>query len=71
MYRGLRSWSRIESRMIQKHESKMNCEGESCVWEINSASCRKYEAKLKATKANIDELSIGIKYLLVDGCELL
>ena len=40
------------------------------MWEINSASCRKHEAKLIATKTNVDELAGGNKYLVVDNCEL-
>ena len=45
--------------MIQKHESKMNCEGECCMWEINNTNCLKQKARLIAIKTNVDELAGG------------
>ena len=70
MCKDLKPWPRIESRIIQKHESRMNHEGVSCMWDFNSTSCRKQEAKLIATKTNVDELAGANKYIVVDNCEL-
>jgi hypothetical protein len=62
MCKDLKPWPRIESRMIN--------EGVSCMWEINRTSCRKQEAKLIATKTNVDELAGANKFIVVDNCEL-